>query len=134
MTIESLLSEHLVPLGFKRERKRWIRHGAEFSIALILERSCYGGQSFIDLHLTIGGSGIPDVATRLDQWADDERPLQEILVDDNSNIEAEFEKYVTERVTPLLQRLSVSYLKSSDGHLLLESALVSERAGALFDY
>lgn len=133
--IEMLLSSHLVPLGYRKSRKRWLRTTADFSTALVLLRSRYGGRSFIDVEIRFDlSSSVPDVMTRLDVWADDDRSLEAMLVDENPGLEQEFGAYLTERIVPLLRTLSVEYLRTPDGHLLLDGALLSTRAGERFAY
>lgn len=135
LSVETLLSENLEPLGFKKNRKTWLRQGADFSTALVLLRSRYGGRSYIDVELRFDESSAqPDVMTRLGEWANDERDLQEILVDDNPKLEEEFELYLRERIVPLLSKLSVEYLRTANGHYLLEGALLNDRAAEAFDF
>lgn len=136
-TTEAILKDLLKEAGFRKGKsRRWFLDQHDLWVELELQRSRYGGRSFINigLHLEDPFEGRePDVYTRIDVWLD-RYDLAEMLRDENPKLEEEFSVLTENVIIPFVQQLTTAYMRSPEGHALLDLAQTSREAAEFFHY
>ncbi|UBQ01302.1 DUF4304 domain-containing protein [Curtobacterium sp. TXMA1] len=137
ITAEVVLRDRLRAAGFRKARnRRWFIDQQGLWVELELQRSRYGGRSFINIGLHLDdpdGSGRRDVYTRLDVWVDRD-DMEDMLLDENPELERQLAALTEDVIIPFVRTLTVPFMRSPQGHELLGLAQISEEAAHTFHY
>ncbi|WP_139195215.1 DUF4304 domain-containing protein [Curtobacterium sp. MCBA15_001] len=129
--IVSLFAERLSPLRYRRKGKRWSITKADLIVSLQLLKSRFGTEYFVDIELTLIGSQKPDVSTRIDYWIDVDK-VGISFKEADPFVESKISDFLHIHAIPLVEKLDSDYLRSAEGHKLLEIGYVTEAASNFF--